>query len=117
MGGGVTRGHSTHSSPLAVFHFKYFGNDACLAQSPQLGKQMAAACSDFERVFEIGPVFRAENSNTVRTHARMPARDAAVRRRIPAARRNTCCPQPCSRYPTHCLSTGTCASFTASTSR
>jgi aspartyl-tRNA synthetase len=27
---------------------------------------MTAACSDFERVFEIGPVFRAENSNTHR---------------------------------------------------
>ena len=50
----------------AVFHLKYFGDDACLAQSPQLYKQMTAACSDFERVFEIGPVFRAENSNTVR---------------------------------------------------
>ena len=37
-----------------------------LAQSPQLFKQMAAACSDLERVFEIGPVFRAENSNTHR---------------------------------------------------
>lgn len=27
---------------------------------------MATACADFERVFEIGPVFRAENSNTHR---------------------------------------------------
>jgi aspartyl/asparaginyl-tRNA synthetase len=34
--------------------------------SPQLHKQMAAACSGFERVFETGPVFRAENSNTRR---------------------------------------------------
>lgn len=50
----------------SVFHLKYFGEDACLAQSPQLYKQMAAACSDLERVFEIGPVFRAENSNTHR---------------------------------------------------
>lgn len=50
----------------AVFELKYFGEDACLAQSPQLYKQMAAACSDLERVFEIGPVFRAENSNTHR---------------------------------------------------
>lgn len=38
---------------------------ACLAQSPQFYKQMAV-CSDFERVFEIAPVFRAENSNTHR---------------------------------------------------
>lgn len=50
----------------AVFTLSYFGEPACLAQSPQLYKQMAAACSDFERVFEIGPVFRAENSNTHR---------------------------------------------------
>ena len=44
----------------------YFGSQACLAQSPQLYKQMTTACADFERVFEIGPVFRAENSNTHR---------------------------------------------------
>ena len=39
--------------------------DAFLAQSPQLAKQMAIA-ADFERVYEIGPVFRAENANTHR---------------------------------------------------
>jgi hypothetical protein len=49
-----------------VFRLEYFGEPACLAQSPQLYKQMCAACSDFERVFEIGPVFRAESSNTHR---------------------------------------------------
>jgi aspartyl-tRNA synthetase len=48
-----------------VFRTNYFGTDACLAQSPQLYKQMAIA-SDFDRVFEIGSVFRAENSNTRR---------------------------------------------------
>lgn len=48
-----------------VFKFKYFNTDACLAQSPQLYKQMAL-CGDFDRVFEIGPVFRAEDSNTNR---------------------------------------------------
>jgi aspartyl-tRNA synthetase len=48
-----------------AFHADYFGRDACLAQSPQLYKQMAIS-SDLERVFEIGPVFRAENSNTRR---------------------------------------------------
>jgi aspartyl-tRNA synthetase len=58
--GGSSEGGSS------VFTLKYFGEDACLAQSPQLFKQMAAACSDMERVFEIGPVFRAENSNTHR---------------------------------------------------
>eukprot|EP00816_Leptocylindrus_hargravesii_P001914 CAMPEP_0196811848 /NCGR_PEP_ID=MMETSP1362-20130617/20090_1 /TAXON_ID=163516 /ORGANISM="Leptocylindrus danicus, Strain CCMP1856" /LENGTH=608 /DNA_ID=CAMNT_0042187237 /DNA_START=17 /DNA_END=1843 /DNA_ORIENTATION=- len=49
-----------------VFKLDYFGNEACLSMSPQLHKQMAAACSGFERVFETGPVFRAENSNTRR---------------------------------------------------
>jgi len=48
-----------------VFKINYFQGSAYLAQSPQLFKQMAV-CSDFERVFEIGPVFRAENSNTHR---------------------------------------------------
>uniref|UniRef100_A0A060T5K8 Aspartate--tRNA ligase, cytoplasmic n=1 Tax=Blastobotrys adeninivorans TaxID=409370 RepID=A0A060T5K8_BLAAD len=48
-----------------VFKVKYFNSDAFLAQSPQLHKQMLIA-ADFERVFEIGPVFRAENSNTHR---------------------------------------------------
>ena len=43
---------------------EYIGK-AFLAQSPQLAKQMAIA-SDFERVYEIGPVFRAEDSNTHR---------------------------------------------------
>lgn len=45
---------------------KYFDSLACLAQSPQLYKQICAACSDFMRVFEVGPVFRAEDSNTNR---------------------------------------------------
>lgn len=48
-----------------VFKLKYFEKDACLAQSPQLFKQMMVM-ADFERVFEIGPVFRAENANTHR---------------------------------------------------
>ncbi len=41
------------------------------AVSPQIDTLCrTAACSDFERVFEIGPVFRAENSNTHRAYAR-----------------------------------------------
>lgn len=48
-----------------VFKLKYFETWAFLAQSPQLYKQMAI-CSDMTRVFETGPVFRAENSNTHR---------------------------------------------------
>lgn len=48
-----------------VFKVSYFKSDAYLAQSPQLYKQMAI-CSDMNRVFEIAPVFRAEDSNTHR---------------------------------------------------
>mmetsp|Transcript_16109 Transcript_16109/g.40393 ORF Transcript_16109/g.40393 Transcript_16109/m.40393 type:complete len:549 (-) Transcript_16109:228-1874(-) len=49
----------------SVFKLEYMGQPGCLAQSPQLYKQMAIS-ADFGRVFEIGPVFRAENSNTHR---------------------------------------------------
>ncbi len=49
----------------SVFKLDYKGQPACLAQSPQLHKQMGI-CADFGRVFEIGPVFRAENSFTHR---------------------------------------------------
>ncbi|KAL7150610.1 hypothetical protein ABFS83_05G125000 [Erythranthe nasuta] len=49
----------------AVFRLDYKGTPACLAQSPQLHKQMSI-CGDFGRVFEIGPVFRAEDSFTHR---------------------------------------------------
>lgn len=55
----------TSEGGAAVFRLDYMGQPACLAQSPQLYKQMAI-CSDFDRVFEIGPVFRAENSDTMR---------------------------------------------------
>ncbi len=48
-----------------VFKLKYFDQNACLAQSPQLYKQMAII-GDFDRVFEVAPVFRAENANTNR---------------------------------------------------
>ncbi len=46
-----------------VFELDYFDGKAYLAQSPQFYKQMAMA-SGFERIFETGPVFRAEKSNT-----------------------------------------------------
>jgi len=48
-----------------IFKLQYFGNPASLAQSPQLFKQMAIL-AEFGKVFEVGPVFRAENSNTPR---------------------------------------------------
>lgn len=46
-----------------VFEVKYFDRKAYLAQSPQFYKQMAMA-SGMERIFEVGPVFRAEKSFT-----------------------------------------------------
>ncbi|TWU75380.1 hypothetical protein ED733_001255 [Metarhizium rileyi] len=48
-----------------VFRLQYFGEEAFLAQSPQFYKQFEIA-GGRERVFSIGPVFRAENSNTPR---------------------------------------------------
>lgn len=46
-----------------VFEVKYFDGNAYLAQSPQFYKQMAMA-GGLERIFEVGPVFRAEKSFT-----------------------------------------------------
>ena len=46
-----------------VFEVKYFDTKAYLAQSPQFYKQMAMAAG-VERIFETGPVFRAEKSYT-----------------------------------------------------
>ena len=46
-----------------VFKVDYFDRNAYLAQSPQFYKQMAMA-SGFDRIFEVGPVFRAEKSYT-----------------------------------------------------
>ncbi|TPX36166.1 hypothetical protein SmJEL517_g01658 [Synchytrium microbalum] len=48
-----------------VFKINYFKTSAYLAQSPQLHKQMSVVAG-FERVYEIAPVFRAENSFTHR---------------------------------------------------
>ncbi len=47
-----------------IFSLEYFGKEAYLAQSPQFYKQMMVGV--FERVFEIGPVFRAEKHDTAR---------------------------------------------------
>ena len=52
-------------SGAELFAVKYFDREARLAQSPQLYKQMAMA-SGFEKVFEVGPVFRANPSFTSR---------------------------------------------------
>jgi len=47
-----------------IFKLDYFHRPAVLAQSPQLYKQMMVGV--FDRVFEVGPVFRAEKHNTKR---------------------------------------------------
>ena len=52
-------------SGSSVFEVKYFDRKAYLAQSPQFYKQMALAAG-LDKVFEVAPVFRAENSNTNR---------------------------------------------------
>jgi nondiscriminating aspartyl-tRNA synthetase len=52
-------------SGAEVFRVDYFGSSAYLAQSPQFYKQMAIAAG-FDRVMEVGPVFRAEPSYTSR---------------------------------------------------
>ena len=52
-------------SGASVFEVKYFNKKAYLAQSPQFHKQMGMA-ADLEKVFNMGPVFRAEKSFTTR---------------------------------------------------
>ena len=47
-----------------IFRLDYFGRKAFLAQSPQFYKQMMVGA--YERVFEVGPVFRAEKHSTAR---------------------------------------------------
>ena len=55
---------SATESGANVFEVDYFGRPAYLAQSPQFYKQVLVGV--FERVYEIGPVFRAEPHDTVR---------------------------------------------------
>jgi aspartyl-tRNA synthetase len=56
---------SPSESGAELFSLDYFDRKAYLAQSPQFYKQMAMAAG-FERIFEIGPVFRADPSFTSR---------------------------------------------------
>jgi len=56
---------SPSESGAELFEVDYFEGKAYLAQSPQFYKQMAMAAG-FERVFEVGPVFRADPSFTSR---------------------------------------------------
>ncbi len=56
---------SASESGAELFEVKYFDRKAYLAQSPQFYKQMAIAAG-FDKIFEVGPVFRAEPSFTSR---------------------------------------------------
>lgn len=55
---------SATESGANVFEVSYFGRPAYLAQSPQFYKQIMVGV--FERVYEVGPVFRAEPHDTTR---------------------------------------------------
>ncbi len=59
-----------------VFGVDYFGRTAYLAQSPQLYKQTMVGV--FERVYEVGPVFRAEPHDTARHLAEYVSLDAEL---------------------------------------
>lgn len=60
-----------------LFKLDYFGREAYLAQSPQFYKQMAMNAG-FEKVFEIGPVFRANPSFTSRHETEFISVDAEI---------------------------------------
>lgn len=59
-----------------VFEIDYFGQSAYLAQSPQFYKQMMVGV--YERVFEVGPVFRAEPHTTTRHLSQYTSLDAEM---------------------------------------
>ncbi|SDI11542.1 aspartate--tRNA(Asn) ligase [Nonomuraea jiangxiensis] len=67
---------SATESGANVFGIDYFGRPAYLAQSPQFYKQ--ALVGVFERVYEVGPVFRAEPHDTVRHLAQYTSLDAEL---------------------------------------
>lgn len=64
-------------SGAELFQLPYFGQTASLAQSPQFYKQMAMAAG-FDRVFEIGPVFRANPSFTSRHDTEFTSIDVEI---------------------------------------
>ena len=67
---------SATESGASVFPVDYFGRPAYLAQSPQFYKQ--AMVGVFERVYETGPVFRAEPHDTARHLAEYVSLDAEL---------------------------------------
>lgn len=68
---------SASESGAELFEVKYFDRKAYLAQSPQFYKQMAMAAG-FDRVFEIGPVFRANPSFTARHDTEFTSVDVEI---------------------------------------
>jgi aspartyl-tRNA synthetase len=68
---------SASESGAELFKVEYFDRTAYLAQSPQFYKQMAMA-GGFERVFEIGPVFRANPSFTSRHDTEFTSVDVEI---------------------------------------
>ncbi len=68
---------SASESGAELFKVEYFDTTAYLAQSPQFYKQMAMAAG-FERVFEIGPVFRANPSFTSRHDTEFTSVDVEI---------------------------------------
>jgi aspartyl-tRNA synthetase len=68
---------SASESGAELFRVEYFDRTAYLAQSPQFYKQMAMAAG-FERVFEIGPVFRANPSFTSRHDTEFTSVDVEI---------------------------------------
>ncbi|MCL2439084.1 MAG: aspartate--tRNA(Asn) ligase [Alphaproteobacteria bacterium] len=68
---------SPSESNAELFSLDYFGQTAYLAQSPQFFKQMGIA-SGLEQVFEIGSVFRADNSFTTRHATEFIGHDAEM---------------------------------------
>lgn len=64
-------------SGAELFEVKYFDRKAYLAQSPQFYKQMAMAAG-FEKVFEVGPVFRANPSFTSRHDTEFTSYDVEI---------------------------------------
>jgi nondiscriminating aspartyl-tRNA synthetase len=67
---------SATESGASVFALDYFGRPAYLAQSPQFYKQLMVGV--FERVYEVGPVFRAEPHDTARHLAEYTSLDAEI---------------------------------------
>jgi aspartyl-tRNA synthetase len=68
---------TANRSGRELFTLDYFGRPAYLAQSPQFSKQMAMAAG-FDRVFEVGPVFRANPTVTDRHDTEFTSVDVEI---------------------------------------